>query len=83
MFYNTGHHHGYQLNKGLIRESSMNNQSGDRSFFDYLEGCLRHKEEMLYLKPQSRDVIFEAARAITELKGVTNIKIPMSNMLVR
>ncbi|XP_073525883.1 uncharacterized protein [Phyllobates terribilis] len=43
----------------IIRESS---QTGDRPFLDYLEGCLRHKAEM---------VIFEAARAITELNGVT------------
>ncbi|XP_076897530.1 coatomer subunit gamma-2-like [Bidens hawaiensis] len=47
----------------VIRESSMNNQTGDRPFYDYLEGCLRHKSEM---------VIFEAARAITELSGVTS-----------
>ncbi|GAA0144196.1 vesicle coat protein [Lithospermum erythrorhizon] len=47
----------------VIRESSMNNQTGDRPFYDYLEGCLRHKAEM---------VIFEAARAITELNGVTS-----------
>lgn len=41
----------------------MNSQTGDRPFYDYLEGCLRHKAEM---------VIFEAARAITELSGVTS-----------
>ncbi|KMS95928.1 hypothetical protein BVRB_003640 [Beta vulgaris subsp. vulgaris] len=47
----------------VIRESG-NTQIGDRpSFYDYLEGCLRHKAEM---------VIFEAARAITELNGVIN-----------
>ncbi|CAN6451140.1 unnamed protein product [Victoria cruziana] len=45
----------------VIRES--NTQTGDRPFYDYLEGCLRHKAEM---------VIFEAARAITELTGVTS-----------
>ena len=39
------------------------NQAGDRPFYDYLESCLRHKAEM---------VIFEAARAITELSGVTS-----------
>lgn len=33
-----------------------------RPFYEFLEGCLRHKAEM---------VIFEAARAITELNGVT------------
>ncbi|XP_071691790.1 coatomer subunit gamma-like [Rutidosis leptorrhynchoides] len=46
----------------VIRESN-NSQTGDRPFYDYLEGCLRHKAEM---------VIFEAARAITELSGVTS-----------
>ncbi|OVA18689.1 Clathrin/coatomer adaptor [Macleaya cordata] len=46
----------------VIRESGLT-QTGDRPFYDYLEGCLRHKAEM---------VIFEAARAITELNGVTN-----------
>ncbi|KAL3597334.1 hypothetical protein D5086_008971 [Populus alba] len=45
----------------VIRESST--QSGDRPFYDFLESCLRHKAEM---------VIFEAARAITELSGVTS-----------
>lgn len=33
-----------------------------RPFYEFLEGCLRHKSEM---------VIFEAARAITELNDVT------------
>ncbi|XP_076921637.1 coatomer subunit gamma-2-like [Bidens hawaiensis] len=47
----------------VIRESSMNNQNGERLFYDYLEGCLRHKSEM---------VILETARAITELNGVTS-----------
>ncbi|KAA8545965.1 hypothetical protein F0562_020584 [Nyssa sinensis] len=47
----------------VIRESSVNSQTVERPFYDYLEGCLRHKAEM---------VIFEAARAITELSGVTS-----------
>lgn len=47
----------------VIRESGNNTQTGERPFYDYLEGCLRHKAEM---------VIFEAARAITELSGVTS-----------
>ncbi|KAL8160613.1 hypothetical protein V2J09_002150 [Rumex salicifolius] len=47
----------------VIRESGNNSQTGDRLFYDYLEGCLRHKAEM---------VNFEAARAITELNGVTS-----------
>ncbi|XP_039007113.1 coatomer subunit gamma-like [Hibiscus syriacus] len=46
----------------VIRESA-NTQAGDRPFYDFLEGCLRHKAEM---------VIFEAARAITEINGVTS-----------
>ncbi|KAL3722526.1 hypothetical protein ACJRO7_034838 [Eucalyptus globulus] len=47
----------------VIRESANNFQTGERPFYDYLESCLRHKSEM---------VILEAARAITELSGVTN-----------
>ncbi|KAJ4962815.1 hypothetical protein NE237_022754 [Protea cynaroides] len=47
----------------VIRESGQNIQTGDRPFYDYLESCLRHKAEM---------VIFEAARAITNLSGVTS-----------
>ncbi|WOL10874.1 hypothetical protein Cni_G19633 [Canna indica] len=46
----------------VIRESNTNTQ-GERPFFDYLESCLRHKAEM---------VVFEAAKAITELSGVTS-----------
>ncbi|KAL7125366.1 hypothetical protein ABFS83_14G112700 [Erythranthe nasuta] len=46
----------------VIRESGVNSQTVDRPFYDYLEGCLRHKAEM---------VIFEAAKAITELSNVT------------
>jgi coatomer protein complex subunit gamma len=37
--------------------------TGDRPFYDFLEMCLRNKTDM---------VIFEAARAITELSGVTS-----------
>ncbi|CAN1255702.1 Coatomer subunit gamma [Linum perenne] len=47
----------------VIRESASNLQTGDRPFYEFLEICLRHKAEM---------VIFEAARAITELSGVTS-----------
>ncbi len=47
----------------MIAESGPNTQTGDRPFFDFLESCLRHKTDM---------VIFEAARAITELNGVTS-----------
>ncbi|KAM0888442.1 hypothetical protein ACQ4PT_028380 [Festuca glaucescens] len=47
----------------VIRESGMNTQGGDRPFFDFLESCLRNKAEM---------VILEAARAITDLNGVTS-----------
>ncbi|KAM7253442.1 hypothetical protein ACFE04_021596 [Oxalis oulophora] len=46
----------------VIRESAST-QTGERPFYDFLESCLRHKAEM---------VIFEAARAITELSGVTS-----------
>ncbi|KAL2650491.1 hypothetical protein R1flu_018619 [Riccia fluitans] len=47
----------------VIEETSGNAQAGDRPFYDYLEGCLRHKAEM---------VIYEAAKAITEMTGVTS-----------
>lgn len=47
----------------MAQESSFNSQTGDRPFYDFLEACLRHKADM---------VTFEAARAITELNGVTN-----------
>jgi coatomer protein complex subunit gamma len=47
----------------VIAESPPNLQTGDRPYYDYLEGCLRHKTEM---------VIFEAARAVTQLKDVTS-----------
>ncbi|KAK4401548.1 Coatomer subunit gamma-2 [Sesamum angolense] len=46
----------------VIKESGDNSQAGERPFYDYLEGCLRHKAEV---------VIFEAARTITELSNVT------------
>ncbi|KAL1203657.1 Coatomer subunit gamma [Cardamine amara subsp. amara] len=45
----------------IIRDMSNHGQSGERPFYEFLEGCLRHKAEM---------VILEAARAITELDGV-------------
>ncbi|KFK41271.1 hypothetical protein AALP_AA2G108400 [Arabis alpina] len=47
----------------IIRDMSYHGQSGERPFYDFLESCLRHKAEM---------VILEAARAITELDGVTS-----------
>ncbi|KAJ7558871.1 hypothetical protein O6H91_04G059500 [Diphasiastrum complanatum] len=47
----------------VIKESATNTQTGDRPFYDYLEGCLRHKTDMVTL---------EAARAVTELSGVTS-----------
>ncbi|XP_010548052.1 PREDICTED: coatomer subunit gamma-like [Tarenaya hassleriana] len=47
----------------VIRDMSNHSQSGERPFYDFLESCLRHKAEM---------VILEAARAITELDGVTS-----------
>ncbi|ESQ50919.1 hypothetical protein EUTSA_v10022539mg [Eutrema salsugineum] len=47
----------------IIRDMANHSQSGERPFYDFLESCLRHKAEM---------VILEAARAITELDGVTS-----------
>ncbi|GMH35804.1 hypothetical protein BSKO_03672 [Bryopsis sp. KO-2023] len=45
----------------VIADSTPDNQ-GERPFYDFLEKCLRHKSEM---------VIFEAARAITNLRDFT------------
>ena len=47
----------------VICESSLNAQVHDLLFYDYLEGCLRHKAEM---------VILEDARVTTELTRVTS-----------
>ncbi|KAG0575329.1 hypothetical protein KC19_VG337300 [Ceratodon purpureus] len=47
----------------VIAESGPNTMTGDRPFYDFLEICLRNKTDM---------VMFEAARAITELSGVTS-----------
>ncbi|GAQ90422.1 coatomer gamma subunit [Klebsormidium nitens] len=48
----------------VIHEASgISSSGGERPFYEFLEGCLRHKAEM---------VIFEAARAITQLEGVTS-----------
>jgi len=49
----------------VIRDSQAH-PGQERPFYDFLEGCLRHKGEM---------VIFEAARAITELNGVTSAEL--------
>ena len=48
----------------VIRSSTAESggEGGARPFYDFLESCLRHKSEM---------VIFEAARVITDLNGVT------------
>ena len=45
----------------VIQESTSAN-NGERPFYDFLEGCLRHKAEM---------VIFEAARAIANMNDVS------------
>ncbi|KFK29732.1 hypothetical protein AALP_AA7G171600 [Arabis alpina] len=47
----------------VIRDMSNHGQSGERPLYEFLESCLRHRTEM---------VILEAARAITELDGVTS-----------
>ena len=48
----------------VIRSSTAESggEGSARPFYDFLESCLRHKSEM---------VIFEAARVITDLNGVT------------
>ena len=47
----------------VIQDSQPGTGSEQRPFYDFLESCLRHKGEM---------VIFEAARAICNLKDVTS-----------
>eukprot|EP00793_Prasinoderma_coloniale_P003362 PRCOL_00005997-RA len=47
----------------VISESTPPSDGSDRPFFDFLESCLRHKGEM---------VIFEAARAIVNMRDVTS-----------
>lgn len=46
----------------VIADSQPGASGEQRPFYEYLESCLRHKAEM---------VIFEAARAICNLKDVT------------
>ena len=46
----------------VISDSQPGAGTEQRPFYDFLESCLRHKAEM---------VIFEAARAICNLKDVT------------
>jgi hypothetical protein len=46
----------------VIQESTSAGNGGERPFYDFLEGCLRHKAEM---------VIFEAARAIANMNDVS------------
>lgn len=46
----------------VIAESQPGSGSETRPFYDFLEGCLRHKSEI---------VIFEAARAICNMRDVT------------
>ena len=47
----------------MIQDSQPSASGEARPFYDYLESCLRHKAEM---------VIFEAARAICNLRDVTS-----------
>lgn len=47
----------------VITESGSPGGTEQRPFYDFLENCLRHKAEM---------VIFEAARAICNMKDVTS-----------
>lgn len=47
----------------VIAESGSPSSTEPRPFYDFLEGCLRHKAEM---------VIFEAARAICDMKDVSS-----------
>ena len=47
----------------VIAESGSPSGSEARPYYDFLETCLRHKAEM---------VIFEAARAICEMRDVSS-----------
>ena len=47
----------------MIAESGSPSGSEARPYYDFLETCLRHKAEM---------VIFEAARAICEMRDVSS-----------
>jgi len=47
----------------VISDSTANESSGERPFYDFLESCLRNKSEM---------VVLEAARAISDLKDVSS-----------
>ena len=47
----------------VIAESGSPGGGDARPYYDFLETCLRHKAEM---------VIFEAARAICEMRDVTS-----------
>ncbi|KAJ6368650.1 hypothetical protein OIU78_001096 [Salix suchowensis] len=48
----------------VIRES--NTQTGDRPFYDFLESCLRHKAEMLFLSSSKPVLRFAAVRTLNK-----------------
>ena len=52
-----------RLELQVIAESGPPSATEHRPFYDFLEGCLRHKAEM---------VIFEAARAICDMQEVSS-----------
>lgn len=56
-------------NLQVIAESGPPSATEHRPFYDFLEGCLRHKAEM---------VIFEAARAICDMQEVSSRWAPCS-----
>ncbi|KAI3448041.1 hypothetical protein Pfo_004706 [Paulownia fortunei] len=79
----------------VIRESGVNSQTGDRPFYEYLEGCLRHKAEMLtpaitvlqlFLSSSKPVLRFAAVRtlnkvAMTHPMAVTNCNIDMESLI--
>ncbi|KAG2705627.1 hypothetical protein I3843_05G056300 [Carya illinoinensis] len=70
----------------VIRESATNIQTGDRPFYDFLEGCLRHKAEMLFLSSSKPVLRFAAVRtlnkvAMTHPMAVTNCNIDMESLI--
>jgi coatomer protein complex subunit gamma len=52
-----------ELRVQVIAESGPSSHGETRPFYDYLEGCLRHKSEM---------VMFEAAKAICNMPDATS-----------
>ncbi|GMH18181.1 hypothetical protein Nepgr_020022 [Nepenthes gracilis] len=55
----------------VIRELGTNTQTGDGPFYDYLEGCLWHKAEMLFLSFSKPAIRFAAVRTLNKFTPVS------------